>query len=201
MPTDWTIEGEYVEACNCSLPCQCLWFEPPDDDVCTAAVFWAIDEGHFGDVSLDGLTAGMLLYDEGVLFEGGWDVVLVLDEAADDRQLDALETVFLGEAGGMPSALAGFVEEVRDVVSAPISVSASDGEVSLSAGDVVSIATEERDGLHEEPGRVSPHPLLPPSMEAGVGQSTDATVEYGEEFSWDVAGNNAYLGEFAFGNA
>ena len=47
MSEEWTIAGEYVECCNCSVPCQCLWYEAPDDNVCNAGVFWNIEEGRY----------------------------------------------------------------------------------------------------------------------------------------------------------
>ena len=201
MVEDWNIEGEYVETCNCSVPCQCLWQKPPDNDECTAAVFWNITEGTYGDVSLDGLTAGVLLWEEGILLEGGWNVVLVLDEAADPDQADALEAIFSGQAGGLMGAVAPMIEEVKDVVTLPITHTTDDGHFSFEAGDVVSMAADESLGMGEEPGSVYPHPLIPPNMEAQLGESTEAVVSYDDDFSWDVAGNNAYFGEFDFGNA
>ena len=199
--TEWNVSGEYVETCNCSVPCQCLWSEPPDDGTCTAAVFWNITEGAYGDVALDGLTAGLLVREDGVLLEGGWDVVLVLDEAADEEQTAALEDIFLGRAGGLMGAVAGLIDSVEDVVSLPITYSSADDHFSFEAGDAVSMAADGSYGFGEELGSVSPHPFLPPSMESDLGKSTEATVSFDETFAWDVPENNAYFGDFAFGNA
>lgn len=201
MATDWKMAGEYVECCNCSVPCQCLWHEAPDDNVCNAGVFWHIEDGSYGDVSLDGLTAGFLIDQEGVLFEGGWSVVIVLDEAADDDQADALETVLLGEAGGLFGALAGMVQEVVEVVSLPFEHTQEDGRFELEAGDAVSMDADGSIGLHEEQGTVFPHPLMPPDQEAKLGRSNEWLVEFNDQFSWELGGNNAYFGSFDFGSA
>lgn len=201
MAQEWEIRGEYVECCNCSVPCQCLWHEAPDDDICNAGVFWTIDEGHYGDVSLDGLTAGMLLDQEGILFEGGWNVVLVLDEAATEEQAAALQTVFSGEAGGLFGALAGMVEEVVDVVSLPFEYARDDGHFTFEAGDIVSMDADGSRGLHDEPGSVFPHPLMPPDQEARFGKSNEWVVEFNDQFSWENPGNNAYFGDYQFGSA
>ena len=34
----WELSGEYAEACNCDVACQCIMLEPPDGDFCTAAL-------------------------------------------------------------------------------------------------------------------------------------------------------------------
>lgn len=201
MAHDWNIEGEYVECCNCSVPCQCLWHEAPDDDICNAGVFWNIEDGYYGDVSLDGLTAGVLIDQEDVLFEGGWNVVLVLDEAADAEQEEALKTVFSGEAGGLFGALEGMIDEVVEVVSLPLDYSRDDGLFEFEAGDVLTMEADGSTGLHDEQGSVFPHPLIPPDQEAKIGTSSEWVVDFDEQFSWDSPGNNAFFGEFDFGSA
>jgi hypothetical protein len=201
MAEDWTIKGEYVECCNCSVPCQCLWHEAPDDNICNAGVFWNIEEGRYGDVSLDGLTGGVLVDQEGVLFEGGWNVVLVLDESADDDQSEALQMIFSGEVGGLFGALSGMIDEVVDVVSLPFEYTSDDGHFEFEAGDAISMAADGSPGLHDEQGSVFPHPLLPPDQEAKLGKSSEWVVEFNDQFSWDNPGNNAYFGEFEFGSA
>jgi len=201
MAEDWTIKGEYVECCNCSVPCQCLWHEAPDDNICNAGVFWNIEDGEYGDVSLDGLTGGVLLDQEGVLFEGGWNVVLVLDEAANEAQSEALQLIFSGEAGGLFGALSGMIDEVVEVVSLPFEYTSNDGHFEFEAGEAISMEAHGSSGLHDEPGSVFPHPLMPPDQEGKLGKSSEWLVEFNDQFSWDNPGNNAYFGEFEFGSA
>jgi hypothetical protein len=195
----WSIKGEFVEACNCSAPCQCLWNEAPDDDECTAALFWHIDEGEYEGADLSGLTVGALVYDQGLLFEGEWDLVVLVDEQATDTQAAALEDIFMGRAGGVMGAVAELVADVKDTAVVPISYSKQNGHLSVAAGDVVAIEADAIEGFEEVPGEVSPHPLVAPSMTASTGKSTTATVSFDDEFSWDVSGNNSYFGEFEYG--
>lgn len=198
--TEWSLNGEFIEACNCSVPCQCLWFEPADDGGCTFTGFWNIEEGTYGDVSLDGLGAGMLVLDEGILLEGGWTVVLVIDEAADDEQAFALERIFSGQAGGLFEAAAPLIETVADSVVVPFSYSTDDGHLSFSAGDIVTIETDRAVGFGDQQGSVFPHPFVPPREEPKTGKTTEATVAFDDEFSWDVSGNNSYFGAFEMAN-
>ncbi|WP_433633127.1 DUF1326 domain-containing protein [Halomicrococcus sp. NG-SE-24] len=197
---EWSLEGEFIEACNCSVPCQCLWYEPADDGGCTFAGFWNINEGAYGDVSLDGLGAGMLVLDEGILLEGGWHVVLVIDEAADEKQADALKTIFSGQAGGLFEAAAPLIDSVEDSVAVPFTYSQEDDHLSFSAGDIVTIETNKLVGFGDSQGSVHPHPFIPPEQTANTGKTTEATVAFDDDFSWDVSGNNSYFSEFEMAN-
>jgi len=200
---DWTIQGDYVEACNCDVACQCIWLEPPDSNVCTASLAWHVRDGTYGDVDLSGLSVAMLISTEdGVMFapETGWDVVLLVDEAADDDQRAAIEDVYLGRAGGIWAAVADAHVESADVATAPIEFSRDGTDVSVEIGDVLSVDAHGAVGFNEEVGTITPHPLTR-THEMQTGKTTTARVSYDDEFAWDVSGNNAYLGDFELANA
>lgn len=203
MAQDWSISGDYVEACNCEVACQCIWLEPPDDDVCTVSFAWDIHDGQYGNVDLSGLNAAMLVYtDEGVMFapDTGWHVVLFVDEAADDDQRAALEEIHLGRAGGIWAAVADTHFETTEVETAPITFDGDDGDYSATVGDVVTMDVVGKAGFNEELGTVSPHPLAK-GLEPKTGESETATVSYGDGFEWDVSGNNAFFSEFELANS
>jgi hypothetical protein len=66
------------------------------------ALSWAIERGRAGDIDLAERRVVLVCrYDDD---EPGspWDFILFLDDAADERQRDALEAIFLGQAGGTP---------------------------------------------------------------------------------------------------
>lgn len=202
MTEEWQLEGDYVETCNCDVACQCIWLEPPDDNVCTVSLAWHIEDGRYGDVDLSGLDVAMLVYtEEGVMFapETGWYVVLLVDEAASDEQRSALEDIYLGRAGGIWAPVAETHVESAEVATAPISVTRDGDEFSVTVGDVVSMAVEGKVGFNEDLGTISPHPLTK-SREMQTGKSTTATVSYDDDFAWDVSGNNSYLGDFELAN-
>lgn len=203
MTKDWIIKGDYVEACNCDVTCQCIWMEPPDDNVCTVSLAWHIQEGEYGDVDLSGLSVAMLIStEEGVMFapDTGWDVVLLVDEEADDEQQAALEDIYFGRAGGIWAAVADAHVETAEVATAPINFIRDDADISVSVGDIATMEVVGAPGFNEELGTISPHPLTK-SREMQTGKSTTATVSYDNDFAWDVSGNNAYLGDFELANA
>ena len=64
------------------------------------------DEGHYGDVALDGLSVIAVAEFEGNIWAGETKATMGLffDEQADERQREALQMVFGGQAGGSPQA-------------------------------------------------------------------------------------------------
>lgn len=201
--TDWRIEGDYVEACNCDAICQCIAMQPPDDDVCTASFLFDVLEGHYGDVDLGGVSVGLLVStEEGVMFapETAWDVVLLVDETADDDQRDAIETIYFGRAGGIFAPVAEAHVRSADVAPVPIRFSRDGADFSVEIGDVLAVETSGASGFNRDPGTVSPHPLTA-DHEMHTGVSRTATVAYDDEFAWDVSGNNVYHGDFELANS
>ena len=202
MSTQWTIEGDYLEACNCDVACQCIWMETPDDGVCQVSLSWHIRSGSYGDVELDGLHATWLASCEGNPFDPDvtWPLVVLLDERADADQRAALEAIFAGEAGGIFGVAIDTHAERVEVADAPFSFDREGGSFALEIGEVVAVRAAEQAGVLGEVGRVSPHPFTS-SLEMTTGKSTAATVSYDDEFTWDVSGNNSFLGDFDLANA
>ena len=55
---DWSTKSRLLITCNCDWGCPCQFNARPTHGDCRAAIAGRIDEGHFGDVRLDGLTWG-----------------------------------------------------------------------------------------------------------------------------------------------
>ena len=67
---DWRIKGPELSTCSCDWGCPCQFNELPSRRYCRAAVAMRIDEGHFGDVRLDGLHWVSLLAWPGAIHHG-----------------------------------------------------------------------------------------------------------------------------------
>lgn len=203
MPEEWYLRGDYVEACNCDVTCQCIWLEAPDDDICTVSVANHIQDGHYGEVDLDGLSVALLISsEEGVMFapETDWDVVLFIDEDATDEQQAALEDIYFGRAGGIFAPVAETHVTRAESAVVPIEFSREADEFTVNVDGTMTMEVEGARGFNEEVGTISPHPLTN-DHEMSTGKSTTATVDYNDQFSWDVSGNNSYLGDFELANA
>lgn len=203
MTEKWHLKGDYVEACNCDVTCQCIWLEPPDGDLCTVSIANHIREGHYGDVDLSGLSTVLLIStEEGVMFapDTGWDMVLLIDEEATDEQQAALEDIYFGRAGGIFAPVAEAHVESAEATRAPIAFDRDADEFSVRVDDTLTMEVAGVEGFNEELGTITPHPLTS-DHEMSTGKSTTAIVDYNDQFAWDVSGNNSYLGDFELANA
>ena len=94
----WYIEGVEVTNCNCDYACPCQFesLRPTHGD-CRGFAAVRIDKGHFGDVTLDGLSAALLYGWPGPIYKGDGECQAVIDEKADAKQRDALAAIMYGE--------------------------------------------------------------------------------------------------------
>src|SRR5262245_7968557 len=97
----WSIHGEIVDTCNCEVICPCTLGAQATEGKCLSNVLWSVNEGRFGPVALTGLGGVLAIYAPGPKFDdGSWRVAMYGDERATSAQRDALQTIFLGRAGG-----------------------------------------------------------------------------------------------------
>src|SRR5690348_5053208 len=94
---DWRVRGPELGMCNCAWGCPCQFNGLPTYGDCRAAVAMRIDEGHFGDVRLDGLKwAGLFAWPKAI-HEGNGEALPIVDERADDDQRQALLNILSGQ--------------------------------------------------------------------------------------------------------
>jgi hypothetical protein len=96
MPS-WEIKGPHITNCNCDFGCPCQFNALPTHGDCRAVVGWRIDEGHFGDVRLDGLCAINTYAWPGAVHQGNGEMQSIIDERADERQRAAMVSILQGE--------------------------------------------------------------------------------------------------------
>jgi hypothetical protein len=124
MPEQWTIHGREFGSCNCDWGCPCQFNAPSTHGFCQAVVGGHVDEGHFGDVRLDGLSWVLLLQWPGEIAAGNGRQQAIIDEQADTEQREALRQIVHGESTA-PGATHFFVynstmSEVLETLYAPI---------------------------------------------------------------------------------
>lgn len=91
--------------------------------------------------------------------EGGWKVVLYLDQAADPRQNDALGTIFGGNAGGHPALLASFIGEVLGVEQVSIRFETGPGRRRFQIGDTAEADVAAIEGQGGAAVTIGNHPF------------------------------------------
>lgn len=143
--TGWHIEGQYMETCNCDFICPCigsnLTAKPTEGD-CKAAIAMRIDKGVRGDVSLDGLAFIVLMRSPGPMADGNITVGLIVDERADDVQVEAISAIASGADGGPMAVLAPLVSEIAGVEKRAISFEKNGMNYAVRAGELVDQAVE-----------------------------------------------------------
>ena len=100
---DWSIKGPHFANCNCNYGCPCQYVALPTDGTCRAVAAWRIDEGHFDDVTLDGLYAVSTYGWPAAIHQGNGSMQSIIDERADEKQRQALTVIMQGE-GAEPGA-------------------------------------------------------------------------------------------------
>jgi hypothetical protein len=202
----WQVAGDWFDVCKCTIPCPCTFAQAPSEGDCEGVLAWHIGEGRYGDVPLDGLNVVALSAFEGNVWAGEAKVTvgMFLDERADERQHEALQMIFGGQAGGWPGEFANFIGEVRGIESVPIEFEIAD-DLAFWRAEIpgkVDARAEALTGPTTPPGhRVQVH--NPPGSEVGPGQVATwgrATADRAEGFgfSWDWAGRSSKHFPFAW---
>lgn len=82
--------------CNCAWGCPCQFNSLPTYGDCRALGFGQIEQGRYGNVTLDGLRWGVLLAWPKAIHLGNGTFQAIVDERADARQRAALEAITQG---------------------------------------------------------------------------------------------------------
>jgi hypothetical protein len=96
----WAFTADYVETCNCDYGCPCNFNGFPTNNKCEALVGYHIRQGHYGEVSLDGLDCVYAGAWPNPIHEGNGTATLFITEKASPEQRDALKDILTGQAGG-----------------------------------------------------------------------------------------------------
>jgi hypothetical protein len=121
VPT-WWAEGLLFENCNCQLLCpgHLSFKQLCDQERCLGIWALAFGDGRFEETPLGGLNAAILWDSPRHMIAGNWTTALFVDERADLRQREAIETILAGRAGGPWQVLARFVGTRLDTRALPI---------------------------------------------------------------------------------
>jgi hypothetical protein len=124
MSERWMLRGTNFTNCNCAYGCPCQFGSPTTHGFCEAIEAIEIEEGHFGEVRLDGLRAVMLVKWPGEIADGNGRQQFIIDERADAAQREALGKILRGGSTA-PGATHFYVfnstmSEVLPTIYAPI---------------------------------------------------------------------------------
>jgi hypothetical protein len=198
MAKKWNLKGTYFETCNCEAACPCVFLSDPTQGDCTVMLAWHIDQGQFGDISLNGLNVAAAIYSPGNMVEVPWQAAFYFDGSAGQTQLEALTQIFAGQAGGHPARLAQHVSEVLGIQQVPIDFQAQDGHCSMQIGKVADAAIQAMKGQNGDQISIEGHPLaIAPGYPAVVSKSEKLHYrDYG--FNWELSEKTGFSSPFAY---
>lgn len=189
--TPWEIKGHEFVVCNCDYACPCQFGSTPTYGNCEAVNTLEIEQGHHGDVKLDGLRVMTILAFPGPVHEGKGRAQYVIDSRADEAQRAALLRIVSGQ-DSEPfkthyNVFAAMTEETLDPIYAEIELQADieertarvsvDGIVDGSGEPIKEVATGQ-------PHRVRID--LPNGFEFAIAEIGNGSVETSGKIALDI---------------
>jgi len=190
----YRLAGTYVAVCDCSLYCPCPTDGPPTgkDGQCHSTMVFQVRDGSVADTDLSGVDFALFNHFPSNLSAGNWTVGLVVDDAASDEQVDAIEQIFSGEEGGLLGLLGALIGENKGTERAPIRV--SNGSVSI--GEMAQFTFEPALGGDGSPTTVKNAMFgLAPEYQIGKGSGRSTAFDMGYEASYGQSADFEFSSE------
>ena len=198
------MNGAIYGSCNCDWGCPCNFDVAPSYGHCDGVYMFAVREGRYGEVPLDGLHFAWAAHSPGPLHEGNVTAALIIDESATSEQREVVTTLWRSGSSGLPfdilnSVTATWLETVYasfDVELAGISTKAKIGggkiyELALSRVKNPVTGADEELYLDKPTGFTSKRSELGMSEVARFscdGLSFDTSGKYSEYAEFGYAG-------------
>jgi hypothetical protein len=202
----WRMVGDEVGNCNCDWGCPCQFDALPTHGNCMAMIAYEINQGSFGDTSLDGVRFAELVWWPGAIHEGNGTRQTVVDESASPAQREAIEELVLGKHGGdYFEIFASVMSKELDTVYAPIEIDADRDarRGSVRIGDLAEATIEPiKNPVSGDEHRVRID--LPDGFEyrrAEIGNTVKARVSAQDPLSFTLENTYAQLNPFDWTNA
>ncbi|MEQ8347878.1 MAG: DUF1326 domain-containing protein [Sneathiellaceae bacterium] len=136
----WRIEGQYMETCNCTYLCPCIYTHmtaQPTEGDCKVAIAMRIDAGEKDGVKLDGVAFVVMMMSPGPMADGDMTAGVIVDEGATDAQAQAIVEIASGASGGPLAAMAPLVGRFAGMERRPIRFESDGMTRRVTAGDMV----------------------------------------------------------------
>ena len=195
--TAWRVSGDVLIACNCDWGCPCNFNARPSKGFCEGGWIWLIEQGHVGDVSLDGLGLALFAKWPGAIHEGGGHATSYIDARADAAQRDALTRVLGGDVGG-PWGIFRKTYDLTAPGAAVFDVHLAQHGSRARIGDEVELTfTPMRNPVTQ--ADVHPEVVLPEGLVVKRGSlAASAVFRVGGGIGFDHSGQYAAFGQFDY---
>jgi hypothetical protein len=195
----WSLKGDYLEACSCDWGCPCKFGANPTKGYCKGVIGFEIQSGSYGQVNLSGLGLALILSAPSSPFMGNLTVTVYVDERAKPEQREALQAIVSGQAGGFWAAVGSLISDNRGVKFAPMQMKASGKRRSFTIPGVLSLDNEPLlNPMTKEEQEVMVTNTFDPFCASGRAGKSAKAVCSDPDISFDVSGQQGYIGSFAW---
>ena len=160
---NWRAKGTLLQACNCEWGCPCNFNAPPTYGSCDGVWIAQIDEGNYGDISLDGLHFSVGAHFPEAIHLGNGEGFVFIDDQADEAQRNGLVAILTGKVGG-PWAIISSLGNFQGPQFVPIEMNLDGANSSAKVGSAIELEMEPIknpvSGADAFPGLVLPQGLL-----------------------------------------
>jgi hypothetical protein len=201
MPSGgYRLEGQEVEACDCSSICPCVFGEEPEHGSCLGVLARHITEGEIGGVDVGGLTWLEVFQSPGHQLKGGTTKLVFVDREASLDQLSALRDAFQGRMGGPLEELAKLTGEWLGFEQADVACEVKEGDGRIAVAGKLRAVMSPRRGPDETPTTLRDAFFSTvPGSPAWVARASELTVvipEHGLHFAFE--GRSAIQSDFRY---
>ena len=202
----WRIRGREFVNCNCSYGCPCQFNALPTHGDCRAAGGYRIDEGHFRDITLDGLRVAVIYSWPGAVHEGDGIMQPIIDKHADEAQREALLKIMTGVETEPMTTMWSVFHAMCTTVHPPL-FEAIDFQVDVEGRTARLVVPGLIDGAGEpikNPVTGLPHRAridLPHGFEYSLAEIGSGTTRTGGEIELDLKATYAQFADIHLTNA
>ena len=148
----WHMTGQLIEACSCKAICPCvLGPAEPDQGWCSGALTFVVQQGESDGVELRGRKVVFLIDLPKDFASGNGTARLYVDDGADGRQRQELESIFTGKKGGPGVVLGSLVTKWLPTQTAAITIDEGDNP-SVTVGALGKVRLQR---IKDEAGRTT----------------------------------------------
>ncbi len=180
MPA-WNMKGDLVITDTCGINCPCLFGLDPHHGHCRFLGGMKINEGSYGDTSLEGVTWGVL----GEFTGSGENLNFIytgyyIDDNASEEQQEALRSIL----SGAPFSQLGEQLGIKVVDVNVVVPDTATGEYRLTLGDMGDIAVLPVTGNDKSSPQKLENPVYPfPAKEIIIGSATGKFSDHGKDIA------------------
>jgi hypothetical protein len=199
----WWMKGAILGECNCDWGCPCNFDADPTHGECFGTYTWAVREGRYGDVALDGLNFAWANYLPDAMWKGHGTSALVVDEAASSEQRAALEELFGSGEAGVPFDILNVVTATwLDTVVTPIEVEVNgiNSRATFAAGELyeVTLSRIKNPVTGDEEELYLDKPTGITALRTELGMSTVAVSRLEGRLAYENSGGYGEFSEFDY---